>query len=32
MIAAKISKNGTGKTGTYTLAYALRELRTENVF
>lgn len=32
MIAAKISKNGTGKTGTYTLAYTLREFRTENLF
>jgi hypothetical protein len=32
MIAANISKNGKGKTGTYTLAYTLRELRTENLF
>lgn len=32
MIAANISKSGKGKTGTYTLAYTLRELRTENVF
>ena len=32
MIAANISKNGKGKTGTYTLSYTLRELRTENVF
>jgi hypothetical protein len=32
MIAAKITKTGTGKTGTYTLAYTLRELRTEKLF
>jgi hypothetical protein len=32
MIAAKITKSGTGKTGTYTLAYTLRDIRTENVF
>ncbi len=32
MIAAKISKNGKGKTGTYTLAYTLRESRTEELF
>jgi len=32
MIAANISKNGKGKTGTYTLAYTLRESRTEELF
>jgi hypothetical protein len=32
MIAAKISKNGKGPTGTYTLAYTLRESRTEELF
>ncbi len=32
LIAAKISKNGTGKTGTYTVAYTLRELRMEKMF
>ena len=32
MIAAKISKNGKGKTGTYTLAYTLRESRPEELF
>jgi len=32
MVNAKISKNGTGKTGTYTVAYTLRETRTEELF
>ena len=32
MIAANISKNGKGKTGTYTLAYTLRETKTEELF
>lgn len=32
MIAAKISKHGKGPTGTYTLAYTLRESRTEELF
>jgi hypothetical protein len=32
MIAANINKNGKGKTGTYTLAYTLRESRTEDLF
>jgi hypothetical protein len=32
MIAAKICKNGKGKTSTYTLAYTLRQLRTEDLF
>ena len=32
MIAANISMNGKGKTGTYTLAYTLREIRTEDLF
>jgi hypothetical protein len=32
MIAANISKNGKGKTGTYTVAYTLRESRTEELF
>jgi hypothetical protein len=32
MIAANISKNGKGPTGTYTLAYTLRESRTEELF
>jgi hypothetical protein len=31
-VAAKISKQGTGKTGTYTLAYTLRETRIETLF
>ena len=32
MIAASISKNGKGPTGTYTVAYTLRETRTEELF
>jgi hypothetical protein len=32
MITANISKNGKGKSATYTLAYTLRELRVENLF
>ena len=32
MIAAKITKIGTGKAGTYTLAYTLRESRSEELF
>lgn len=32
LIAAKITKQGIGKTGTYTLAYTLRESRTEVLF
>ena len=32
MIAANISKNGKGKSGTYTVAYTLRESRTEELF
>ena len=32
MIAATISKNGKGPSGTYTVAYTLRETRTEELF
>lgn len=32
LIAANISKNGKGKSGTYTVAYTLRHSRTENLF
>jgi hypothetical protein len=32
MITANIRKVGTGKTGTYTLAYVVRESRTEELF
>jgi hypothetical protein len=32
MLDPKISKNGKGPTGTYTLAYTLREIRTEELF
>ena len=32
MIAANISKNGKGKTGTYTVAYTIRESRAEQMF
>jgi hypothetical protein len=32
MIASKIMKVGKGKSGTYTLAYAVREFRTEALF
>jgi len=32
MVAAKITKIGTGKAGTYTLAYTLRESKTEELF
>ncbi|HTY87635.1 MAG TPA: hypothetical protein VMB80_09240 [Candidatus Acidoferrum sp.] len=31
-VSAKISKNGTGPTGTYTVAYTVRETRTEELF
>ena len=32
MISAKISKNGKGKDATYTVAYTLRDTRTEELF
>ena len=32
VVAVKISKNGTGPTGTYTCAYTLSETRTEELF
>jgi hypothetical protein len=32
MIASKITKVGKGKSGTYTLAYTVREFRTEALF
>ena len=32
VVAVKISKNGTGPTGTYTCAYTLRETKTEELF
>ena len=32
MFDPKISKNGKGKAATWTIAYTLREIRTENVF
>ena len=32
LVAVKITKNGTGPTGTYTCAYTLRETRTEDLF
>jgi hypothetical protein len=32
LVAVKITKNGTGPTGTYTCAYTLRETRTEELF
>lgn len=32
LVAVKITKNGTGPTGTYTCAYTLRETKTEDLF
>jgi hypothetical protein len=32
MISAKISKNGKGKDATWTVAYTLRQSRTEELF
>jgi hypothetical protein len=31
-VSAKISKSGTGPTGTYTVTYTVRETRTEDTF
>jgi hypothetical protein len=32
LVAVKITKNGTGPTGTYTCAYTLRETKSEELF